>query len=146
MKTKSINIVVENNNKIEVKDGKVWLLFWNNITKDFTKIPSNQKINDIVKEFNIKTKKTQITINEVIYRGGNHQARIMDLLKKYDKESYLPYDHHRIENIKKFGLTTQEEEEEDDYLPQELNNYHQGIIYKPNKTLGIGPCAYWERI
>ncbi len=146
MKAKSINIVVENNNEIEVKDGKVWLLFWNNITKDFTKIPSNQKINDIVKEFNIKTKKTQITINEVIYRGGNHQARIMDLLKKYDKESYLAYDHHRIENIKKFGLTTQEEEEEDDYLPQELNNYHQGIIYKPNKTLGIGPCAYWERI
>ena len=146
MKAKSINIVVENNNEIEVKDGKVWLLFWNNITKDFTKIPSNQKINDIVKKFNIKTKKTQITINEVIYRGGNHQARIMDLLKKYDKESYLAYDHHRIENIKKFGLTTQEEEEEDDYLPQELNNYHQGIIYKPNKTLGIGPCAYWERI
>lgn len=147
MKTKSINIIVENNNEIEIKDGKVWLLFWNNITRDFTKIPSNQKINDIVEEFNIKTKKTQITINEVIYRGnGNHQARIMDLLKKYDKESYLAYDHHRIENIKKFGLTTQEEEEEDDYLPQELNNYHQGILYKPNKTLGIGPCAYWERI
>lgn len=147
MTTETINIIVKNNNRIEIRDGKVWLAFWSHIKNDFTKIPSKEKIIDIVEKYNVKTKKIEIKMDEVIYRGnGNHQSRIMDLLKKYDEKSYLPYDHHRIENIKKFGLTTQEEEEEDDYLPQELNNYHQGVIYKPNKTLGIGPCAYWERI